>query len=333
MRFMLVFAAALTIGALTVTGQENKGDDLRQRIRALTEELRKRADLRGPPDLGGKPILRIYDVGDLVFQPGAPEPWAGPNLTPSKYKPPELPECSEPRSPFDVDWIVEMVRQVVEPETWDTIESAEIAVKNTRLFVNTIPRVQNKIPALLAALRRSASRELFVEVFSVPVESGDDALLLNRPRELTDAEAGRLLAREALGGAVVHCLSGERLSQRAGQAISYLQDYDVEIAQEATIGDPIRQTVFAGTTVTVAAHLDESARGARLDLALDRTAVQKPVRRVDTEHGPLELPVLELTRLQTSIWVPLGKVTIVGGGTAGAVPCLFLVKVVRVPSK
>ncbi|MHC4939543.1 MAG: hypothetical protein ACYTHK_11285 [Planctomycetota bacterium] len=332
-RSLLVFVAALTLGALTVSGQEDPQDALRRQIRELTEQLKKRADQRGPGDENSKPVLRIYQVGDLVMRA-----WNAPadmhtDLIPSKYQPREPREESEPVAPFEIDFLIDVMRQVVEPETWEAIEGAELQVRSNRLFVTNIPRVQNKIPAFLDALRGAANRHLRVEVTAVPIEDGDVELLASRPRELTDAEAEKLLAREPLGAATLLCRSGQQVTQRSGREVSYMQDYDVEIAQEATIGDPIAQTVLDGVSIWMSAFLDDSANGVRLDLRMDRTALEHPIRRVDTEHGPLELPVLEMTRVRTALWAPLGKTVVVGGATAGTKPCVFLATVHRLGGK
>ena len=332
-RSILVFLAALTLGALTVSGQENSRDELLDRIRELTEQLKKRADQRGPDDVAGRPVLRIYEMGDLVLPARNALPEVRSDLIPSKFKHGEPREETEPCAPFEVDFFIDIMRQVIEPETWDSVEGADIQVKNNRLFINNLPRVHKKITPFLAAMRRAADRNLRVEILAVPMEKGDTALLRNRPRELTDAEANALLDREPLASATLRCRSGQEVSQRVGREVSYLQDYDVEIAQEATIGDPIRQSVLEGLAVFAHAMLDDSAAGARLDLRLDRTSLERPVRRVDTEHGPLELPSMELTRVRTSLWAPLGKTIVVGGSTAGEKPCLFLARVHRVGGK
>ncbi|MHC4953865.1 MAG: hypothetical protein ACYTGZ_08240 [Planctomycetota bacterium] len=329
-RGAVIFFLALALGALTVVGQDGNAEaDLRRRIRALTEELKRRADTR----VGGKaavlrPVSRIYEIGDLLMYT-SDRVGEAVDLMPSKFKATEQPE-HEPRSPFAIDWMIDAIRQVIEPESWETIEGADIQPRSGRLFVHTIPRVHTKVAALLGTLRGIADRQLRVEFFAVPMEAGDASLVSNRPRELTKEEAARLLNRELLGSVETVCQSSQHLSQRVGRRLGYLQDYEVEIAQEAHIGDPNRWEVFSGMAVELRAMLDESGSGARLDVQIDRTKVQEPVRRVDTEHGPLELPVLSLTRVRTSAWLPLGKISIIGGSTAGEKPCLFLGRVSRI---
>ena len=328
MRTSVVFLLALGLGALTVSGQENEGDELRRRIRQLTEELKKRADQGAPEDRIGSPVAAVYDVSDLSMRVPQAARWIDVNLVPSKYQPVAWEEY-EPESAFEVDAIVDLMRTVVDRETWDTVEGAEVDVRVDRLFVRNIPRVHRKIPAFLKALRRVADRQVRVEIVAVEATEADAALVLNRPRELTEEEEKRLLERDALASVTLHARSGQAVRQRVGREVSYLQDYDVEIAQEATIGDPIRGGVAEGCSVWMRACLDDAANGARLDLEINRTAVSRPIRKVETEHGPLDLPVLGLTRVYTSVWVPLDRTVVLGGSTAGASPCLFLVRAQR----
>ena len=331
MRATIIFCLAIALGALTVSGQgAGEENDLKRRIRALSEELKQRADARAPkPGAVGRPVLRFHEIGDLVMAH-----WASAgdsvNLLPSNYKAPEQPELAEPHVPFPEDVLIELIRQTIEPATWEEIEGVDIQASLNRLIVKQIPRVQRKIDALLTALRTAADRQMRVRFVAVPVTAADQALLDRRTRELSAAEAKELLSREPLGVSETICRSALRLSERVGRRVSYLQDYDVEIAQEATIGDPIRHEAFSGMAVELIALLDEAGNGARIDFDLARTALAEPIRRVDTEHGPLELPDLEMTRVQGAMWVPLGKTSIVGGSTSGAKPCLFLVTVDRI---
>ncbi|MEM8884573.1 MAG: hypothetical protein AAGD14_10920 [Planctomycetota bacterium] len=330
-RATAVFLAAVLLATVTVSGQEGEAEKLRERIRALTELLEQRADAEvDPAREAKKPRLRVYDVADLCKVTYGAQPEAV-YLVPSKFTPPEQSEPAWTVRGFEIDALIDMVRSTIEPASWETIEGAEIQVKTGRLFIYTIDRVHKKIERFLKRLRGVADRRLTVEITAVPVTEADWTLLGNRPRELTDAEAKAMTSRKALGRARIQGQSGMTLTQRFGRKVSYLMDYDVEIAQEASIGDPIRRSAFDGTIVNLMPMLDESANGVRLDVQLYRSHIPKPIRRVDTEHGPLELPTMELTKVQSSAWYPLGKTCIVGGGLAGDTPCVFLVKVTRKP--
>ena len=62
-----------------------------------------------------------------------------------------------------------------------------------------------------------------------------------------------------------------------------------------------------------------------LHLRVERTEVETPIRRVDTEHGPLQLPALDVSRVGTTLWAPYGRPVVAGGCTIGNRACVFLV--------
>ncbi|MEE8104237.1 MAG: hypothetical protein V3T86_01735 [Planctomycetota bacterium] len=110
-----------------------------------------------------KPVLRFYDVKDLVAKiqdfPGQEI-----NLVPSKYQPPEEEEPEEPVSPFEVDQLIEVIQLTVDPPSWDTIEGASIEPKNNVLVIRTTPEVHAKIGALLSDLRKNTGILVSLEV-------------------------------------------------------------------------------------------------------------------------------------------------------------------------
>ena len=117
--------------------------------------------------------------------------------------------------------------------------------------------------------------------------------------------------------------------QKAGQSVAYLYDYDVKVSKLAKVGDPIRREIFDGFAAQVRPCLDDGAKGVTLDCRLQLTEVFSPIPRHMTEHGEVELPVMKLTRVNTSFWAPLGKTVVAGGCTFGPDPVLLLVTVRR----
>ncbi len=323
MRSMVLFLLALGIGALTVVGQGDERADLLTKIKELEELLEKDAAARRNAPQDKFVIRRFYDVSNLttkvrdqVIEPS--------NLRVSQYSAPEPRELAEPAAPFEIDSLMDLIRNVVEPETWDSIEGADIAPKNSSLIVTNIPRVQRGIKVMLDRLGKIARRHVVVDVIALPVNKETAALLRQRPRELSPAEAKALGAMKALGTLRVTCFNGQQSVQRSGARHSYLQDYDVEIAQASTIGDPIRAEVFSGFSAEIQATMDLSAKGVLLQCRLERTRLDEKIRKLDTEHGPLDLPVLEVTRVSTSLWAPFDRMVVVGGTTGGTKPCVFV---------
>jgi hypothetical protein len=179
---------------------------------------------------------------------------------------------------------------------------------------------------MLAWCRGSMDRRVSVDVAVVPVPAADAAFLTNA-LELTADEAQRLLA-QPLGAVTLAGFDGQMLGGRAGREISYLQDYEVEIAEGSAIADPVTKRVFAGCTAQVRACLDDG-QGAILHCQLELSRVAEPLPVHTTAHGPIDLPTKRLTRVQASFWAPLGRTVVAGGCTVGDEPCVILVTVRR----
>jgi len=109
-----------------------------------------------------KPVLQFYDVKDLVAKiqdfPGQEI-----NLVPSKYQPPEAEEAPEPTSPFEIDSLIEVIKQTIDPTAWE-IEGAQIEPKNGVLVVRQIPEVHGKIGQFLSDLRKNTGVLVNMEV-------------------------------------------------------------------------------------------------------------------------------------------------------------------------
>lgn len=321
MRRLALLAVGLLLGALAVTGQEaGRDEDLSREIDKLRTLLRERIEKK-TPQAEAQLVSRAYDVADLCVRLQDRSERLE-NVRPSNEQQ-ETPEVAEPAALFELDWLVEILKAGAEPQSWE-IEGSEIQPQNGRLFVTAIPRVHRKIEALLRWCRMAVNRRVAVEVVALPLREGDTALLSDRPRELTEAEAKSLLSRDPLGSVTLVGFDGKLLGGRGGREISYVQDYDVEVGKGAAIGDPVRATVFAGCAAEVRASLDDDT-GAILDCQLEFSRIAEPIPVQPTEHGDVELPTKQLTRIQSSFWAPLGKTVVAGGCTVGEDPCVILV--------
>ena len=228
-----------------------------------------------------------------------------------------------------MDWLIELIRETVEPASWDTIEGADIHPKGGWLFVSTIPRVHERIAGRLKGFRAYLEPQVAVDLVAVRVDQQRAAVLARTPRDIEPAAAEALLQGDRLGTLRLLCFDGQQVVSRQGSDRSYLQDFDVEIAQSAKIGDPIRQSVFDGFSAQVRPILDRNRGGAMLHCRIERTDFRDPIRRVMTEHGPVELPAMGITRLSASCWVPLDTPVVLGGGVIGDGSCVFLAVVRR----
>ena len=111
-----------------------------------------------------KAVLQFYDVKDLVAKI-SDFPGQEINLVPSKYQPPEPADAdAEPSSPFEVDSLMDVIRQTIEPDSWDTVENANIEPKNNVLVITTTPDIHRKIGQFLSDLRKNTGLLISLEV-------------------------------------------------------------------------------------------------------------------------------------------------------------------------
>jgi len=383
----------------------------------------------GKDEAVDKPVLQFYDVKDLVAKI-SDFPGQEINLVPSKYQPPEEMEELEPTSPFEVDALIEVIKQTVEPESWDTIEGADIQPKNNVLVVRTTQEVHGKIGRFLTDLRKNTGllisievrfmlaedrflRDVGVDIRGLGDQTGgvglpglgmatnfDDSFagspanpqgaplgvipepssigtsrtpgafygdgtdgeykgrvenlfdfLLNfddRGQAVATAQEGGFRGANSGGLSFQHVflddtqlevilravekterieeISAPRLTvydtQRANVSVmtqnSYVQDFDVEIAQAAAIGDPIVQTIRDGIILDVRPIVSADRRFITMEL---RPTVADLVRPIPTfltslATGPpvvIQVPEIEISRVRTTVTMPDGGTLMLGG--------------------
>jgi len=377
-----------------------------------------------------KPVLQFYDVKDLVAKitdfPGQEI-----NLVPSKYQPPEPTDLdAEPGSAFEVDTLMDVIRTTIAPDSWDTIDGANIEPKNNVLVVTTTPEIHRQIGSFLSDLRKNTGLLISLEVRfllaedrflrdvgvdirglgdqtggvgipgkgfatefddsfagspanpsgtppgTVPEPSsigtsripgvyyadGNDGEYKGRVENLFDfvlnfEERGEATASANQGGfrpdnsggltlqhvflddtqfevilrAVqkterIEEISAPRLTvydtQRANVSVmtqnSYVQDFDVEIAQAAAIGDPIIQTIRDGIILDVRPIVSADRRFITMELRPTVADLVRPIPTFQTSlaTGPpvtIQVPELAISRVRTTVTMPDGGTLMLGG--------------------
>jgi len=322
-RTLACLLASFVVGALAFPGEEGEADALRQRIRDLTAELRRRADARPePPAL----VERRYDVADLLL-PIRDDALPRDLDLRGSGPPHDAPEDDGDAAPaFEPDVLFEIVHGALDWERWRDCPGAALDLQRDALVARTTPREHARLAMVLDRVRASANRQLRIEIAAVRVPERERATVLESELTLDDDLARRLRDAATLGKLDVRCREGQRVCRRAGRTVAYLFDESPQIAEAARIGDPVPAGVFEGCHATLRAFLDDAGGGARIEWRLDRNEVQRPIRRIATEHGPIDLPTLAVTRVRTALWAPLGRTVVAGG----SMDCLFLVRVHRV---
>lgn len=342
---VILLGAALLPAGLSLQAQEPSGDDLdaliRQARRALAEKL-EAAKAKRPVEF----VNRVYDVRDLttafVDRPGhsmdlAPSGGFGFVFFGA--------EESEPLPFYEGETILDLVRGSVAPGSWDELRSVSIEYRNGLLVVKHTESVQQEIEAFLDALRFRAAAQVTVGVRFVRLKAAALRSLLDDGSAAVlgaDAEA-RLGAFVSAGDAsilhegAVQCVNTQRVNLTETVRETYLADQDVEIAERATVSDPVFRTLETGIVVDVRPVLAGAGDTVVLQLRADVAHRKGELESVETPNGTVETPEVEVLKLRTTVVAPLGRAVAVGGtladGDDGALLLLLTPTVVRPGAK
>ncbi len=100
--------------------------------------------------------------------------------------------------------------------------------------------------------------------------------------------------------------------------VAYVQDFDVEIAQAASIADPIIQVIQDGVILDVRPVVSADRRFLTLELRPTIAELKRPIPERVTTLGSqnsvtIQLPEVEIQRVRTSIPMPDGGTVLLGG--------------------
>jgi hypothetical protein len=104
-----------------------------------------------PEDARGKPVLRIYLIGDVTMRL---HNFPGPdlNLRPSNSDFEPEPESDVPNAFSDPQKVVDMIQKIVAEDTWDDAD-VSISADENKLIVRQYPEVHREIARVIALLR------------------------------------------------------------------------------------------------------------------------------------------------------------------------------------
>jgi type II secretory pathway component GspD/PulD (secretin) len=100
--------------------------------------------------------------------------------------------------------------------------------------------------------------------------------------------------------------------------VAYVQDFDVEIAQAASIADPIIKVVEDGVVLDVHPVVSADRRFVMMELRPTVATLKRPIKEVATTLGSqnsvtIQLPELDIQRVKTTVPMPDGGTVMLGG--------------------
>ncbi|MBL9087847.1 MAG: hypothetical protein JNM10_11985 [Planctomycetia bacterium] len=284
------------------------------------------------PALAAEPFgalrFEVYDVGDLAGAP--PSRYGRETYTvPSSYTPPSPPALPERTPRFGLEGLPDLLRGATARGYFEAAEGASIQSFGTHLFVRADDARHAAIASTLASIRAATAATTRVRAVTIAVPAGAlPELWSGLDAAVADGGAG-LLARpgaRVLDRVALRLVDGQRDAVDAGRLEAVIGDYDVEIASKAAIGNPIVQTVFAGTTLDVTAV--PSAGAVLLDVRYTRS-VLAGIAKAPTTVGEVDLPSLRLLKHRGSLVMRSGTTRVLAVALEGADVILTLVAATR----
>jgi tetratricopeptide (TPR) repeat protein len=100
--------------------------------------------------------------------------------------------------------------------------------------------------------------------------------------------------------------------------VAYVQDFDVEIAQGASIADPIIKVVQDGVVLDVRPVVSADRRFITMELRPTVATLRRPIQEISTTLGSqqsitIQLPELDIQRVRTTVPMPDGGTVMLGG--------------------
>jgi hypothetical protein len=264
---------------------------------------------------GDRLAFRTWPLRALA---AAPAHSRGPDwvrVVPSSFTAPEPPELPEPTAAVSLDTLVELVRASIDPPGWER-EGALLEARNNVLLARTDDATAREVEALLKTLSESRTRSWRATATVVSLGRTSALSLLRsteatRGTRMTDGGDGAVEAR-----AVARVGSGGRQGTFGGQVRTYLADYEVEIAQDARIGNPVVQRFGEGLMLDVQGALSGSGDSLVCEVRADH-GVLRQMRAIHTRHGDIDLPHLAVARFRGGVVVPIGGSRLLTAWTEG----------------
>jgi len=314
-RALALLLLSLLAGVLVA---QDGNDTLRERVRAMRAELEELARASALPS----DEVHYYDVAELMFaSPGSVDE---PRDLYHSYQIPSLEaESAEPIETWRRETLVELVEEVVGL-------NADLELRSGILRVRGGAQMHQRVEQLLRSLAQRRSDRFVVEVRIVPAAEGDEAALADVRRVIPEAVLETLTARDVLAAARVECTNGTEQRLSSLRQSRYVAEYDVEITRDARLGDPRLGTISEGLSGDLLLCMDRRANGVLAHIRLNWQRRSASPRSVDTQHGALTLPSLDVVRLATSAWLPLDRSVLLATCTRGVTPCHVILRVRRI---
>lgn len=255
--------------------------------------------------------LRVFDVGAIVGEVASAHlaPSATPlqsSLIPGDAARVRLTGGGEPSRAIDVDFLAQLVNEAAEG-------AVDVAAEGSRLWVRGDAAAHAKVSALLAAARAACGDAVVVRL--ALVDGTPPKAVLNAVETAAFLSQNPPRFEVAATGA-----TDFPFAIRSGRDISFVGDYDVEVAQKSGVSDPGIRVLPVGVSAVVGALASPDGR-LLLRLAGTYTTADVRPRTASageaSKFGDLETPEATSVAVAGSAAIENGGCFVVGAAAAG----------------
>jgi hypothetical protein len=278
-----------------------------------------------PAEAARESVPRPEVLYSVAFLKGTPEDYPG-HFPETGSREAMMPAIEEPReriSPLGMrETACEVVRMLLE-RGFGGGEGSDCELSGQTLRVRATPDVHEKVAAFLAGLREHEGRTVQVTFQFLQM---DDALLTRllgtgrlawealSPEQVKALQAGIEKGEaKSVKRASLVAFQGQTVSSSAVRQVTYVCDYDVEVAQAAQIGDPIVAMIREGMVAQVVPVVFGDGRRILLDVRSAVAKILEPMESFATPHGAVSLPRVDFQRIGTSLILNDGGSVLLGG--------------------
>ncbi len=256
-------------------------------------------------------VTKTYEVGAII-EPAA-EPPTGHIGLPIPLVSPAITEWDREGSRYLSEEALEQWLQAqIRPELWASSEFASIEMAGNRMFVTAPESAHEEIAAFLLQRWNEASTRVRVDVDWVHLDAkarAQVAELVSEARRggIPSERAATLLIEATRAGARVSSASAEcrpnvHAAVRQTRRTSYVGDFNVEIAQEAVIGDPMVDVAIDGWSLDLRPFVLHDGAVA-METLFQQGDLSTPMRDLPLETPPVgtvDLPRMDVRRVATT---------------------------------
>lgn len=189
---------------------------------------------------------------------------------------------------LSAEQIADLVRETIDTESWDT-EGSSINISWGHMIVRNKAATVKKVAAFLEYLHEVVGRSIEIDVWRVPSGSAPAAGVLSAD------QMNKLIARADVVSAGALQVGSSRAGRvRSGDRVSFLGDYDVEVAQDAQVADPLVMVIHDGLDLGIRASSTPDGRIILLASGRESSVAKLATRDTDsTWVGRLQLPIVD----------------------------------------